>query len=207
MPELKDICSALFAQPSGAELSRPAGGKILIAEPFLDENIFSHSVVSLLDYEPAGGAMGVVLNHKAHTTLGEVLEDTFLTRDVPVYCGGPLARDLIFFLHTLGRDIIPDARPYIPGMYVGGDFDAIIEYINSGYGTEGAVRFFIGYSSWDEAQLESEIASGTWALADAPADASSLLTGHGDAMWHRAVRSLGKEYRSWRLVPRLVCSN
>lgn len=207
MPQLNDICSALFAQPARAEVSRPAGGKLLVAEPFLEENIFSHSVVSLIDYEPSGGAMGVVLNHKAHAMLGDMLDDLAVCRDVPVFCGGPLAQDRVFFIHTLGRDIIPGSRPYMPGLYVGGDFDAMIEYINSGYDIDGTVRFFVGYSGWDELQLENEIAEGTWALADAPADPSRLLQGSGDAMWHRAVRALGSGYRPWRLVPRMVCSN
>ncbi len=124
MPQLKDICSALFAQPAGADMAVPAGGRLLVAEPFMEEGVFSHSVVSLLDYEPGGGAMGVVLNRKSHNLLGDVLEDVSVLRDVPVFCGGPLAQDRAFFIHTLGPEIIPGARPYMPGMYVGGDFDA-----------------------------------------------------------------------------------
>lgn len=207
MPQLKDICSALFAQPAGADMAVPAGGKLLVAEPFMEEGVFSHSVVSLLDYEPGGGAMGVVLNRKSHNLLGDVLEDVSVLRDVPVYCGGPLAQDRAFFIHTLGPEIIPGARPYMPGMYVGGDFDAVIEYINSGYDIDGTVRFFVGYSGWDRHQLEGEIAAGAWAITDAPADASALLRGFGDAVWHKIVRMMGVEYRSWRLVPRLVCAN
>lgn len=203
----KDICSALFAQPCSSQQARPAGGRLLVAEPFMDESIFTHSIISLLDYEPEGGAIGVVLNRQSHSNLSDLIDDLEINCDIPVFCGGPLAMDRVFFMHTLGSDIIPGAREFMPGVYVGGDFDAMIEYINSGYRTEGVVRFFVGYSSWDRAQLENEIAEGAWALTDAPVNPSDLLTGSGDRVWHRTVRSLGSEYRSWRLVPRLVCAN
>lgn len=205
MPEMKDICSALFSVPASVSI-KPAGGKLLISDPFLEENYFTHSVVSLIDYEAGGGAMGVVLNHKSPSILADVLDDPSIRVDVPVYCGGPLAQDRIFFLHTLGSEIIPGARAYMPGMYIGGDFDAVTDYINSGYSLEGTVRFFIGYSSWEDGQLESEIADGALAVGDAP-DASELLRGNSDRFWHRAVRGLGEVYRSWRLVPRITCAN
>ena len=126
MPEMKDICSALFSVPASVSI-KPAGGKLLISDPFLEENYFTHSVVSLIDYEAGGGAMGVVLNHKSPSILADVLDDPSIRVDVPVYCGGPLAQDRIFFLHTLGSEIIPGARAYMPGLYIGGDFDDVTD--------------------------------------------------------------------------------
>ena len=206
MPEIKDICSALFSVPTGTS-DVPRGGDLLIAEPFMDENYFSHSVISVIDYEPKGGAMGVVLNHQSPSMLSDVLDDVDIKVDMPVYCGGPLALDRLFFLHNLGSDIIPGARPYAPGMFVGGDFDAIIEYINSGYPTDGRVRFFVGYSGWDEGQLEQELAEGTWAIDHWSGSPAELLKDSGDTFWHKTVRNLGEPYRSWRLVPRMTCAN
>ncbi|MDE6136308.1 MAG: YqgE/AlgH family protein, partial [Muribaculaceae bacterium] len=149
----------------------------------------------------------VVLHHPSVSRLAALVDDCDVRADVPVYCGGPLALDRLFFMHTLGAELIPGARPYMPGMYIGGDFDAVLDYLNSGYAVEGRVRFFVGYSGWDEGQLESEIAEGTWALTESPADVSELLQGADDAFWHRAVRLLGDEFRSWRLVPRMACAN
>lgn len=203
---MNDICSALFAAPA-AVASSPHGGSLLVAEPFLDEDCFCHAVVSLIDYEPGGGAMGVVLNHRSPSMLSELLEDADVRVDCPVYIGGPLASDRLFFMHTLGDGIIPGARAYAPGLYVGGDFDAILEYVNSGYQVDGTVRFFVGYSGWERGQLEQELACGAWAMAQADSDPEQLFRGHGDAYWHRAVRALGEPYRSWRMVPRLTCAN
>ncbi|MDE6160407.1 MAG: YqgE/AlgH family protein [Muribaculaceae bacterium] len=203
---MKDICSALFSVPSTAG-SAPHGGDLLVAEPFMDENYFSHSVVSVIDYEPNGGAMGVVLNHQSPSMLSDVLDDVEIKVDMPVFCGGPLALDHLFFLHTLGNDIIQGARAYAPGIYIGGDFDTMIEYVNSGYPTEGKVRFFVGYSGWDEGQLEQELAEGSWAMLRYSDRIKEILRGHGDAYWHRTVRQLGEQYRPWRLVPHLTCAN
>ena len=64
---MKDICSTLFDIPTTVSLE-PAPGKLLVSEPFLEENCFTHSVVSLIDYDVTGGAIGVVLTHSARTT-------------------------------------------------------------------------------------------------------------------------------------------
>ncbi|MDE6109898.1 MAG: YqgE/AlgH family protein [Muribaculaceae bacterium] len=203
---MKDICSTLFDIPTTVSLE-PAAGKLLVSEPFLEENCFTHSVVSLIDYDVTGGAIGVVLNHKSPSTLAEVLDDDSVKVDVPVYCGGPMALDRVFFLHNLGPEIIPGSRPYAPGLYVGGEFTAVLDYLNSGYPADGCVRFFVGYSSWESGQLERELAEGSWAVGDSPADSSDLLRGAGDAFWHRRVRDLGEAFRAWRLVPRMTCAN
>ena len=206
MPTMKDICSALFAAPD-VKSAPLRGGNMLISEPFLEEDCFSHSVISIIDYDVHGGAMGVVLNHRSNSTVADLLDEPRVEIDVPVYIGGPLATDRLFFIHNLGADIIPGSRPYAPGLYVGGDFEAIIEYVNSGYPVDGCVRFFVGYSGWAEHQLEKEIAAGTWAVAEEPDDTTRLFHGNGDHYWHREVRALGEPYRPWRLVPRMTYAN
>ena len=100
---MKDICTSLFARSASAD-TQPRGGKLLLAQPFMDENYFSHSVVSLLDYDPKGGAMGVVLNHPSPSRLADLVDDCDVRTDIRVYCGGPLALDRLFFLHTLGTE-------------------------------------------------------------------------------------------------------
>lgn len=52
----------------------PAPGALLVSEPFLREDYFSHSVIALIEYEPGGGAMGVVLNNGSDYTLQELVE-------------------------------------------------------------------------------------------------------------------------------------
>ena len=181
-------------------------GALLVAEPFLSEPYFNHGVLSLVDYSPEEGAMGVVMNYRTANMLSDVLDGISPQFDAPVYCGGPLGQDRLFFIHTLGSDIISDAREYTTGLFVGVDFSAIIDYVNSGYTLDGVLRFFVGYSGWSRGQLEDELAGDVWALTDFD-NPHELLHGNGDPYWHRCVRHMGEPYRSWQLLPRNIHAN
>lgn len=183
-------------------------GDLLVAQPFLTEVWFDRAVISLIDHDKGDGATGVVLNNCMNYTLDQVLDGIGEAgKNVDVYCGGPLSQDRLFFIHSLGPEIIPDCRAYSPGLYIGGDFDSAIDYINQGYPTDGYLRFFIGYSGWKGNQLEEEIEANTWAIAGEPADAASLLSGSGEQYWNREVKRLGVTYRSWLFIPRDVHCN
>lgn len=179
---------------------QPAQGSLLVSEPFLEESYFRHVVISLIDCGPNSGAMGVVLNNELELRLDEVMEG--VERRVPLYCGGPMAQDRLFFIHNLGPDVIPDSRLYAPGLWVGGDFDMALAYVNAGYPLKGHMRFFVGYSGWGGGQLDEEIENDVWAVGSpALLDSSTLLSRGDDSLWHAAVRALGPYYRTWQLHP------
>ncbi len=178
----------------------PSVGSLLVSEPFLKEDYFHHTVICIADYAPDSTAMGIVLNRQTAYTLQSLMSGVTLETPIPVYCGGPMAYDRLFFLHTLG-DIIPGARQITSGLYVGGEFDAMINYINHGYPIEGYARFFVGYSGWSRLQLDEEISNKVWAVTES-SDYNALLTGSEDAFWHRYVRQLGNDYKGWRYHPR-----
>ena len=200
----------------GAE---PSQGCLLVAEPFLRERWFNHAVVYLFDYEGvAAGSMGVVLNHKMPISLWEIFpgpvpEDARKV-DVKVWSGGPVGTDRLFFLHTLGPDIIPGAQR-ISGtgveddtsMWLGGDFEAVCDYIAKGYPLDGHIRFFVGYSGWSMHQVDDEVATKVWAVIPESLPAHLLLEGGGDSVWHNMVNLLGDAYKSWRLHPQDPSAN
>ncbi len=183
----------------------PDCGKLLVAEPFLREAHFCHSVILLVDYAPASSAMGIVLNQPTSYTLQQLVPDIAAAEPIRVYSGGPMSTDRLYFLHTLG-DLIPGSRQIADGIWIGGDFDAMLRYLSDGYPTDGIMRFFLGYSGWDAGQLEQEMQSHVWATA-APAHADVLLGTEGDAMWHTIVRSLGDSFRGWQYYPRNIQNN
>ena len=202
---MKDIASILF-KISGVKTT-PAAGSVLIAEPFLKDTFYTHGVMSIIDYVPEDGATGVILNNRSEYKLADLLDNITVPEPIPVFCGGSTGQDRLFFIHTLGPDIIADARPYAPGLYVGGNFDDAISYVNDGYNTEGAIRFFLGYCNWVEGQLEREIQNDKWVSAGNSTSPEELLSEAGDAYWHRMVRGLGPDYRSWSLMPRNAVCN
>lgn len=179
----------------------PAPGALLISEPFLHEEHFDHAVIALIEYEPGGTAMGVVLNNPSDYSLQDLIDGVTIDRPVPVFSGGPVGNDRLFFIHTLGEDAIPGTQPLGNGLWVGGDFGPMLDIVNSGYDLEGQVRFFLGYSGWTESQLDGEISSNVWAVAPITGDPSAMITGEGDPFWHREVRRLGHEFRGWLYHP------
>ncbi|MCM1349395.1 MAG: YqgE/AlgH family protein [Firmicutes bacterium] len=184
----------------------PTQGSLLVAEPFLRDACFHHGVIALIDHDSPSGSMGVVMNRQTSHTLQSVLDSVKVKTPIPLFCGGPMSVDRLFFVHTLDESIIPGSRTIAPGLFVGGDFDSMLDYVNDGYPIDGHVRFFLGYSGWSPGQLDEEISNSVWAVASIPS-AHQLLSGTEDAYWHRCVRMLGNDYRGWRYHPRNPHSN
>ncbi len=174
-------------------------GALLVAEPFLRESYFNHAVICLVDYDKSSTSMGLVMNKMTNYMLSDLVSAVIRTEKIPVYCGGPMSCDRLYFVHTLGN-IIPGAQPVTEGLYIGGDFDAMLDYVNSGYPLEGHLRFCIGYSGWGAGQLDEELHKNVWTVTPVT-EPSTLLTGADDAYWHRQVRSMGHDYRGWRYHP------
>lgn len=177
----------------------PAKGSLLIAEPFLRESYFRRSAICLIDNSSLYPSMGIVLNNKMRIYLSDIIEDMDTNEKIPLFCGGPVGSDRLYFLHTLGS-IIPDSIEIVPGLYINGDFEIVKSYILAGMEIEGNIRFFIGYSGWDKGQLEEELKKHVWAVTDIK-DTKDLLQGGGNEYWKRMVRKMGPEYKRWLSCP------
>ncbi len=184
----------------------PRPGALLVAEPFLRESYFNHAVICIIDHGSGKNTMGLVLNRQISHTLSDLVDGIDGGEKIPVFCGGPMSSDRLFFLHTLGPDIINGAREVVKGLWVGGDFDQMKDYIAKGYPTEGHVRFFIGYSGWSPQQLEAELAKKVWAVTEI-SDPGQLLIGADNSYWHAAVRRLGPAFRGWQFHPQNPLAN
>lgn len=177
----------------------PFPGALLVSEPFLREDYFCHAVICIVEHEAGTSTMGLVLNKPTSYTLNSLIPQINLDISIPIYCGGPLSGDRLYFIHTLG-DIIPLSQKISDGLYIGGDFDAVIEYINSGHPIKNNIRFFLGYCGWDPGQLDDELKHHVWAVSESNCN-QKLLTGFGDKYWHKYVKTLGEEYRGWLYHP------
>jgi len=191
--DLPNLDSSLFR--INHPTSHPVPGVLLVAEPFLREEYFNHAVITLIEYEEKSSAMGLVLNKPTGYTLGEAIDGIDDDADIPIYCGGPVSCDRLFYVHSLGNEFA-GARKLTDDLYLGGDFESVKSYVNMGLPTEGLIRFFVGYSGWDPGQLLEEIGKHVWAVAPRPAN-SEILREDGDSFWYHIVRSMGSEYRNW----------
>ena len=139
----------------------PHPGAILVSEPFLREEYFAHAVICLVDYGLEESSMGVVMNRSTAYTLQGLVQGVSRREDVPVFCGGPMSCDRLYYLHTLGQ-FIPDSRQVVPGLYIGGDFNAMLDYVNSGLDIDGHIRFFIAAGRPVSLMKNFVTASGPW---------------------------------------------
>lgn len=148
-----------------AKLNRltPAKGRLLIAAPFLEDPSFKRAVILLVEHNEKG-SLGLVLNKDLNININDTLQD-FPEFDTPVYVGGPVDNDKLFYIHTLGEKL-PGSKKIIDGLYWGGDFEQLKSLINMGLVEPDEIRFFIGYSGWDFDQLNSETEEGSWVISD-----------------------------------------
>ena len=192
MKEIDDIFHLDDLQPE------PQRGALLIAKPTVDDTCFSRSVIVAVNHSKRG-SMGLIINKPSGLTLNEAIDGLLTDEDIPLYLGGPVNTELLFYIHTLG-DIITDAKPIGNGMFVGGSYDAMKRYINSGAPVNGNVKFMLGYSGWAASQLNAEIGMHDWAVSF-DVDTALVLSNHHEDIWQQLVTRLGERYKMWKNWP------
>jgi putative transcriptional regulator len=134
-------------------------GKIIIADPYLQDGEFTRSVILLNSYSKSG-AIGFILNRPTQLLVHEAFND-FPHFNAPIYYGGPVDKNILFYVHTLG-EIIPDSELITGTIYFGGDFNVVKKLIQENKINPSQIRFFLGYSGWSANQLEQEINDEAW---------------------------------------------
>jgi putative transcriptional regulator len=176
---------------------QPNKGKLLISEPALMDFYFGKSVVLLIEHDTDEGSFGLIVNKPVHLKLNEVIKD-FPKIDFPLFLGGPVHPDRLFYLHTLG-DKVPGSLNVFGNLYWGGDIDKLIEMIELNLATPEDVKFFIGYSGWDAGQLGKEMNEKSWIVTDA--SLKCVLTKRPEKLWANTLKKLGNEYAIWANFP------
>ncbi len=169
---------------------KPKRGRVLLSDPFSDDDYFGRSVVYLCEHDEKG-SFGFVLNNFLDLNLGEVAKN-FPDINTNVSIGGPVQTESIYFLHTLG-DRIPGSVLISDGIYMGGEYDLLIQLLEDEKISKTEVRFFLGYSGWSAGQLEEEISKNTWRVAP--------VLNNGEIMdftikdiWQKFMKREGKKY-------------
>ena len=123
----------------------PKKGRVLITEPFVDNDDFGRTVILLCEHNEEG-SFGFVLNKYLDIEIDELVDfDISLTK---VSKGGPVGGNYLYFLHTLG-DEIDNSVHVVGNIYSGGSFEEIVQRAKLGLIKEKSVRFFLGYSDFD----------------------------------------------------------
>ena len=190
---MNDI-STILGTPSN-EIT-PEMGKILISEPFMQDIHFSRSVVYLVEHSKKE-TFGLVINKKSGFMLGEIDNELKSSR-IPIYIGGPVEADSLFYIHRLGN-IIYDTLHITNNIYFGGDWETVRSLIADGILNEYNLRICLGYSGWSAGQLDEEIKNKSWIVNNIPPE---KLFEHPDTdLWKYTVQNLGKRYENWLNFP------
>lgn len=170
-------------------MSELAGGKILIANPFLKDLNFLRSVILLCNHQ-AEGSFGFVLNQELDISLTSLMPELDNPR-FKVYKGGPVQIDTLHYLHTYPQ-LITGGMEVMPGVYMGGNFESLKIYLNNNDLEPHRLKFFLGYSGWGDGQLAGEMLEKTWITANAT---TRLLFEVGpQELWKEALIHLGHPY-------------
>lgn len=170
--------------------NNPNQGKLLISEPFLNDPYFGRAVVLLTEHNESG-SLGFILNKPIELNLADVIDD-FPEFNGKVYLGGPVKRNNLFFIHTLGKKI-DDSVEIIPGLFWGGNFDMVKSLISCKVIQDNEIRFFAGYSGWAPQQLTQEIKDQSWFVGNPQVDLI-MKDEPGNQLWSHLLKDMGKEY-------------
>lgn len=178
-------------------VNKPSRGKLLISEPALSDFYFSRSVVLLAEHSTQEGSVGLILNKPINLKIKDVVRE-FPNNDFPLFLGGPVHPDRLFYLHTLGPKVT-GSMEIIKGLYWGGEIEKLMELIDLKIVKPEEVRFFIGYSGWEPGQLDRELKEDSWIVSQCTLQ--TVMNCTPDKLWSALLKELGDDYAIWANFP------
>lgn len=165
-------------------------GKLLLAEPEMSGDPFSRSVILLCEHRP-DGSFGLILNKPIENRLSEVVERK-LSFDLPLNYGGPCENNTLHFVHRFAH--LTAATDLGGGLFWGGHFNGLLDYLEANPDKTDQVKFFIGYSGWDRGQLAGELNEKTWIVGRVPPQIDLLLEPDtDDELWRTCMLAQEKK--------------
>jgi putative transcriptional regulator len=176
----------------------------LIAMPGLEDEAFAKSVIYMCEHSERG-ALGLIINKPSDINLKRLFEKVELPLEredlmlAPVFHGGPVQTERGFVLHESmmpGEESVYASTMTIPGGLEMTTSKDVLEALATGNGPR-KIFVSLGYSSWEQGQLESEISDNSWLTV--AADASVIFDTPVEQRYDKALLLLGLQ--SWMLSP------
>jgi putative transcriptional regulator len=165
-------------------------GQLLIASPKIVDPNFRRVVVYMAEHTE-DGAMGIVINRRAETTVSEAVPDLEWLAgdgDTRLWVGGPVSPASVIVLAEF-------EDPSRAALIVEGDLGFVpaeIEDRDTFAAGVRRVRIFVGHSGWGPGQLEAELEEDSWIIE--PAQRGDVFTAEPGALWSQVLRRKGREY-------------
>lgn len=179
----------------------PSKGSVLLSEPFLQDPHFERSVVLMCEHSDAE-SFGFVLNHLAAVQLKDIMD--IAPDSIPVYLGGPVANNTLFYLHTIPG--IDSSEEILPNLFYGGDITELLEMIEIDPKILVNIRFFLGYSGWGKGQLAQEIKERSW-ISTMNLSLETLFFTPSDKLWKTCMSFQGEQFKTFSIFPKNIADN
>jgi putative transcriptional regulator len=170
-------------------------GQFLIASPSILDPNFRRTVVFVTAHSEEG-AVGLILNRRSDTTVGDAVPQLAAVADVDerVFVGGPVNPDGVAVLAEFHD-------PGEAGVVVMEDvgFVALDEALEDGAPELERTRVFAGVAGWGPEQLESELERDDWIIERA--DLDDIFTEDPEGLWSEILRRKGGEYELVARMP------
>ncbi|MDR6846598.1 YqgE/AlgH family protein [Flavobacterium granuli] len=172
-------------------------GYLLIAEPSIIGDLsFNRSVILLADHNE-DGSVGFIMNKPLKYSINDLIPE--INANFKIFNGGPVEQDNLYFIHNI-PDLIPNSIEISNGIYWGGDFESTKDLINKGKIKKENIRFFLGYTGWEEQQLEKEMETNSWIITKNNYE-NKIIGKPTTHFWKEQIIELGGEYLIWSNAP------
>lgn len=195
----RDTNRATDRSTNAADADFSLANHFLIAMPNMGDPRFSGTVIYVCEHN-AKGALGLVINRPTDLTLENLFEQIELKLEiepkiapntkvinVPVYAGGPVQTDRGFVLHDQ-RDAGYNSTLIVSGGLTLTTSKDVLEALAAGSGPT-RILVTLGYSGWNEGQLEQELAQNAWLTV--PADPLVVFDVPCEKRFNAAIQLLG----------------
>jgi putative transcriptional regulator len=171
-------------------------GQLLIASPSIHDPNFRRTVVYMTEHGD-DGAMGLVLNRAAQTTIADAVPELGWLADgaAIVHVGGPVSPQSVVVLAEF-------AEPRLSALLVEDDLGFVPAEVDDHEALAAALRrtrVFAGHAGWGPGQLDAEMEEESWIVA--PARREDVFTDQPDELWSAVLRRQGDKYALLATMP------
>ncbi|MDB2321581.1 YqgE/AlgH family protein [Flavobacteriaceae bacterium] len=178
-------------------------GDIIIADPsIVNDTQFNRSVILITSSSIGNEVVGLIINKILDYKLQDIIPE--INIDFDVYNGGPVNKDNLYYIHNKGH-LIPGSIIINQQLFWSGDFEKIVDLINSRKITANDIKFCLGYSGWSAKQLINEVNENNW-IKSIDIKSEDIFSKMSN-FWKKTMINLGGEYSIWSNAPENLSHN
>jgi putative transcriptional regulator len=177
------------------DVSKSLQGKFLISTPSMVDNRFFKSVLLITNHSK-DGALGIVINKPSAHTFSNILKsvnpmvDIISTnlgdQKINIVMGGPINPTSLFVVHSPEYAIEETIK--VDKIFSYTNHSQIVFDLSKGNGPKNSI-IAIGCATWTAGQIEAELATDSWVLADV--DESILFQTPTNKIYDKITNDMG----------------